>query len=451
VYAEGLRVYAEDLRLYAKGLRVYAEGLRVCAEDLHVYAGRRLAAHRSGRARDEGVNGVSTICVSSWDNPQPLEVLLISSADADGTDPVATAPRTELILAKCGNKTMRPKNRVTLYILILLTLVCCAPISAQNASVSVAKRASRIPKSCEGLVAASIEGPIDIPALVKEAYCKGDGDMLTEYTYVMTSEGRSIDKNGQTKQVSTTYEVFIPTLKSGTHGKGIMVVTSRNGVPVRDDELEKAQLEAGKRLEKAEEKNASETAAAPETAPEVKGMLPVGMYTHTSSNKHSSLGKSASAGLAIHTFLKTCELTLARREQHEGRETLIFNFTPRPGAQFADNEKYIAQLTGEIWIDAQDRIVLRLVGRPTLSARNPSPAPPVPTPGPTATEGPPAVYVEMMRLPEGIWLPRIIRINGADYQNLFDGITWETTSTFSNFKRFSTEIKDVKINSDSKP
>ena len=344
---------------------------------------------------------------------------------------------------------MRPGNQVTLYALILLTSLCCEPISAQQASVSVAKRADRIPKSCEAVVPASIKDPIDIPALVKEAYCKGSGDMLAEYTYLMTSVGREKDKKGKTRQASATYEVFIPTLKSGTRGKGIMVVTSRNGVPVSASELEKARLEAGKRLEKAEEKNAKEKPAAAESAPDVKGMLPLGMYTRSTQN-HSRFRKSGSAALAIHTFLDTCDLTLARREQHYGRETLIFNFTPRPGAQFADNEKYIAQLAGEIWIDAQDRIVSRLVGRPTLSASNTSQALPV-TPVPGPGEAPPAVYVEMMRLPEGIWLPRIIRINGADYDNLIDGITAESSATFSNYVRFSTEIEDVKINSDGKP
>jgi hypothetical protein len=51
----------------------------------------------------------------------------------------------------------------------------------------------------------------------------------------------------------------------------------------------------------------------------------------------------------------------------------------------------------------------------------------------------------MMHLPEGVWLPHVIRINGADYQTLFDGITTDTISTFSNYIRFSTEIKDVKV------
>jgi len=345
---------------------------------------------------------------------------------------------------------MRSNNRISLYLLVLLTLLCCESISAQKASVTLARR-SRIPKPCVDLVPASIEDPIDIPALLKEADCKGAGDMLADYTYVMTSVGRSIDKKGQTRSESITYEVFIPFLKSGTQGKGVMVVTHRNGVPVSVAELEKARLDAGERLEKAEEKNAKEKPAAPETAPDVKGMLPVGMYASTTTNHSSTFGRSSSARLGIDTFLKTCELTFVRREQHEGRETLILNFTPRADAQFADKEKYIAQLTGEIWIDAKDRIVTRLVGRPALSASTSKPAQAISTPIPTLADTPPAVYVEMMRLPEGIWLPRTVRMNGADYQTLFDGIVWDSTWTFSDFRRFATEIKDVQINREVKP
>jgi hypothetical protein len=335
---------------------------------------------------------------------------------------------------------MRLKSLNILSRAMFLVLLPALPAIAQNAQVTVGKQASRIPKPCQLVVPASIEGTVDVPALVKEAYCKGAGDMLTEYSYTMVSASRSIDKKGQTKNESTTYEVFIPTLKSGTRGKGILVVTARNGVPVSAAELEKARTKAGQQLEKAEAKNARETSEAANGDAETKGMLPLGMYTHTTNN-HSSFGRKASAALAIHTFLKTCNLTLLRREPRDGREILVFTFVPRADATFNDNEKYIAQLTGEIWIDAQDRIVTRLAGWPSLDAS-------AATSGnqpPPAGERPPAVYVEMMRLPEGVWLPHLIRINGADYQQLFDGITNDSTSTFSNYIRFSTEIKDVKV------
>lgn len=128
-------------------------------------------------------------------------------------------------------------------VLVLMAFLSL-PVAAQNASVSIGKRASRIPKACVSVVPASIDGTVDIPALVKEAYCKGAGDMMNEYSYVLNSAGRSKDKKGNEKQESTIYEVFIPTLKSGTHAKG---------------------------------------------------------------TNHSSLTSKGSAALAIHTFLKTCE------------------------------------------------------------------------------------------------------------------------------------------------
>jgi len=61
------------------------------------------------------------------------------------------------------------------------------------------------------------------------------------------------------------------------------------------------------------------------------------------------------------------------------------------------------------------------------------------------------VYAEMMRLPEGIWLPRVVRINAADYPKLFDGINAESVAIFSNYIRFSTNIKDVKVNTPGNP
>jgi len=341
---------------------------------------------------------------------------------------------------------MRINFTKSLCSLSLLICLPALPAFAQNASVTVGKHVGRIPKVCEAVVPASIEGTVDIPGLVKEAYCKGAGDMITDYSYVMNSLGRSVDKKGKTKEWSTTYEVFIPTLKGGTRGRGILVVTARDGVPVSAAELERSRTEAGERLEKAEEKNARERPSLPATKTSVKGMLPLGMYTHTTNNRLTLL-KKGSAALAIHTFLRTCELTLARRENHDGREILVFNFKPRPDAQFNDNEKYIAQLTGEIWIEAQDRIVTRLTGWPSRVAGNPGSTTPPSAPG----ERPPAVYVEMMRLPEGIWLPRLVRINGADYPKLFDGITTESISSFSNYIRFSTEIKELKVDPPSKP
>jgi hypothetical protein len=328
--------------------------------------------------------------------------------------------------------------------LILLTSLSLSPIVAgQNIRVDITKRATKIPEACRSIVPASIHGPIDIPALIKEAICKGAGDMLSEYTYVMNVQSRKKGKHGQVKEETTTYEVFIPTLKSGMLATGILLVTSRNGIPVPPAELEKERLKTGERLEKEEDKIARANSPAPPTNSEsVNGMLPLGMYTRNTINRAAFGMRIGSASLDISDYLGTCDLTLLRREHPAGRETLVFRFAPRPDAHFDSNERYLAQLTGEIWIDATDRIVTRLVGWPRGSA----------TQSLTASSAePPALYAEMMRLREGIWLPRVIRINGLDYPTLFDHIDFDSIWTYSDFIHFFTEIKDYKVNTPSKP
>jgi hypothetical protein len=311
---------------------------------------------------------------------------------------------------------------------ILLAMILSSPIAAQT-RVEVSKHLTPIPKSCRSLSPAAIDPTVDIQALVKEAICKGSGDMLIDYTYVVDSVKREKDRKGKVvKEERITYEVFIPTLKSGAHTRGVLVVTSRNQVPVPPAELQKERVKAAERIEKEENKIAGETSSAPEVnLTPITGMMPLGQYMRSGINRVSFGGGRGGVSLAITTFIRDSELSLTRRETIDGRETLIFSFTPRPDAKFAENEKYVAQLRGEIWIDVQDRIATRLIGRP-LS---------------TPAEEPPAVYVEMMRLPQhGVWFPHVTRINGGDYPKLFDGIVTDVISTYSNYIRFSIEVNN---------
>jgi hypothetical protein len=324
---------------------------------------------------------------------------------------------------------------------ILFVIVLASSIAAQNVRVNIGKRATAIPKVCESVVPASIENQVDIPALVKEAFCKGAGDMLADYTYVMQSARREKDKKGRIKEEITIYEVYIPTLKSGLNTRGVLLVTSQNGVPVPPEELEKERIRTGERLEKEEGKIARQSAPPPkENSTAVSGMLPLGMYGRLGINRGMLGIRRGGAALSIHTVLQTCELTLLRREGKEGREKFVFTFSPRPNAEFPDDEKYLALLSGEIWIDVQDRIVTRLIGWPAnLKERAGS--------GPDSPAGaqPPAIYVEMIRLPEGVWLPSVTRLNGLDYPKLFDGVNYETIFINSQYQRFKSEIKDVQV------
>jgi hypothetical protein len=308
---------------------------------------------------------------------------------------------------------------------IVLSALIASTVAPQNLRVNVGKRSETIPKACESIVPASLE---DVSALVLEVNCRGAGDMMAEYTYTSTVTSKSKDKKGLIKQESTTYEVYIPTLKEGMTAKGILLETAHNGVPVPEKDLEKERLKAGERLEKEDKKIAEKSSSEAKTETStIKGMMPIGMYTSMGSNR-SVLGvRRGGATLRIQTFLEACDLKFLRRAQSEGREVLVFGFTPRPNIPFDANEKYVAQLSGETWIDVADHIVSRLTGWPANAAQQP--------------DKPPAIHTEMLRLPTGVWLPGVSRINGLDYPNLFDNIVADTNISYSEYKRFVTDVK----------
>ena len=374
------------------------------------------------------------------------------------------------------------------------------PVVAQNPIVRLQKRAT-IPKVCESVVPASIDHQVDVEALVKEAKCKGAGDMLSEYTFVMHETRRGKDKKKPSKEEVTTYEVYVPTLKAGISAKGVMLVSSRNGVPVPPDELARERRRAGERLEREESNIARQHSPSETTSGLATGMRPIGVYLEMRINGNVFI---------LQDLLDLCELKLTKRQQIEGRETLVFGFAARPSEHFNDDEKYFAPLSGTIWIDAHDRIVTRLVAWPSRvtdaivnkadpivskaaapsstkrhaiyvdridikPARSPGEQPtavyvdridtnpPIEKPpavyvnqigskaAPTPSEKPPAVYVEMMRLPEGIWLPKVARLNGADYPKLFNSLNYDAIYTIGKYKRFSTEIQDVQLDAPKTP
>ena len=307
---------------------------------------------------------------------------------------------------------------------ILVTVVSFFSVTAQSVQVKGVKERSAIPQACESIVPANLEDKVDVKALVKESNCKGSGDMFSDYTYVLESVQHEPANKGKTKDEIIIYEVFMPTLPNGARGRGVMLVTSRDGVPVPPQELEKNRLQAGERLEKEEKRVASVPTSQFQTAANRIGMLPLGSYGRFKFGGDKAV-------VDVHTFLTNCELSLIRREQNEGREMLVLTFTPQPAAQFKDNEKYIAQLKGEIWIDVKDRIVTRLVGWRQTSTQSNQKAP--------------AVYYEMIRMPTGIWLPLVTRVNGIDYPGLFDRNVFNSSLSFREYKRFSTEIKDQRL------
>lgn len=320
----------------------------------------------------------------------------------------------------------------------MLMLIPFNGATAQSVHVAVGKLPA-IPKACEGLVSAEVEGQLDIPGLTREANCKGSGDMLIEYTYVMEYSSHSKDKKGREESETRVFEVYIPTLKDGAKTRGVLIMTSRNGVPVPPAKMEKVRREAGEQLEKEEIRVAKQKNVEPSlTTNSIVGMKPLGMYPRMTM-QGSVLGfNRRGVTLDVHTVLLQSSLTYLGREDVEGRENLVFGFVPDSNARLDAFEGYVARIRGKLWIDAKDRIVTRLAGWPTASLESAK--------GQKDFKSlKPAVYLEMWRLPDGNWLPRETRVMASEYPQLFDGIISDAIVRYSDYQRFKAESKDAKI------
>jgi hypothetical protein len=328
---------------------------------------------------------------------------------------------------------MRITKSLHASILLSLIAIPVSVTSAQSVHVAVGKLPS-IPKACEGLISADIQGQIDIPALTREANCKGSGDMLIEYTYVMEYTSHSKDKQGNEQSETRVFEVYIPTLKDGAKTRGVLIMTSRNGVPVPPAKMEKVRREAGEQLEKEENRVARQKNVEPAQQP-IVGLKPLGMYPRLTM-AGSTLGfNRRGVTLDVHTILEQTTLAYLGREDVDGRENLVFSFVPVANLRLDTFEGYVARIRGKIWLDVNDRIVTRLSAWPVAANSSMT----------KSKESAPAIYLAMLRLPDGNWLPRESRVMASEYPQLFDGVISDAIVKYTDYQRFKTESKDAKI------
>src|SRR5919205_3096977 len=125
---------------------------------------------------------------------------------------------------------LKHAGRATLLALTAFIPVCS--VIAQSVRVQAEKLATAIPKVCESTAPARIEGEVDVAALIKEADCKGSGDAMADYTYVLEYAKRERRSGVEVKEEVRVFEVYTPTLPGGARGRGVLLLTSRNGVPV---------------------------------------------------------------------------------------------------------------------------------------------------------------------------------------------------------------------------
>jgi len=268
----------------------------------------------------------------------------------------------------------------------------------------------------------------DIPTLISA--CDRNGaemhQRLTEYTYLQKRTTREAGRRGKLTEQVDVYEAYPVAVRSG-HNHVVSLI-SVNGVPVSPSQLELERRRAAEEMESIERagRGADEKAGGRE---EQRRYI------------SAAIGLTADGEgimFGVSQFLRQCEFSSPRRERFAGRDVYVLSFRPRPGVQFTREEKYISKLVGSVWIDAADQVVWQLLAwQPDERERGDG--------SPDAPRAAAIVSYEQTRLPEGIWVPRQIRVNAIGRAAVFNGVSKDMTFEFSDYKRFRTEVKEVKL------
>lgn len=280
---------------------------------------------------------------------------------------------------------------------------------------------------------------LDIPLLIRDCDRLGTAMhlRLPEYTYLQTRLSRELDQRGKLVEHVSSYEAY-PIIVLGHH-RHVISLVSEDGAPISPKRLKKERQQASKEMETAVRESVLQNSS---------GQNSSGLDSseHVSGAPTASAEKYVSAGIGVSQagdgvwigvsqFLQQCRFSAPRYVRLADRDVIALNIHSCATNMSSPRERYLARMAGVVWIDAADKVVARLEAWPRRAGTEDE------TPY-TLPDAETLVY-EQMRLPNGLWVPKRIRLNALGKAALFNGTDKDMTFEFSQYQRFSTEVKDL--------
>jgi hypothetical protein len=265
---------------------------------------------------------------------------------------------------------------------------------------------------------------LDVAALLREVG-KNQEEIekrVTEYAFTKKETDREINNKGELKKETIkVYEVF-----PLAHREPIEKLIGENGIPLTGDRAAKEEKRFQEELLKAERDQDKDQREAARRRTERE-------------KKNRAAGREGNDDPEISQFLQTCEFVSPRHERFSNRDVIVFDFRPRPGFRPGTREEsLIAKLIGTVWIDPVDEQVIRLEARLAEGFKMAG--------GILLSLKPGAALVmEQTRIAEGLWLPQFAQINLSLKVLLFGGGDFNKTIEWSDYKHFSGDVKDYKL------
>ena len=264
---------------------------------------------------------------------------------------------------------------------------------------------------------------LDVAALLREVAQNQDAteNRVAEFSFKQTETDREINSKGELKkQTVKVYEVYpLP------NREPVEKLISENGVPLSAERAAKEEKRVQEEFLKAEREKEKDAQAAERRRAERE--------------KKNKKDEEEDGNPAISLFLRACDFVSPRREVFAGRESIVFDFRPRAGFKPKTREEsLIAKLVGVVWIDPVDKQVMRLEARLAEGFKMAG--------GLLVSLKPGAgLVMEQTRMEQGVWLPRFAQINLSVKVLLFAGGDYNKTIEWSDYKHFSGDVKDYKI------
>ena len=259
----------------------------------------------------------------------------------------------------------------------------------------------------------------DIPALLREVQANEEKveEILDDYSYTQKTTQRELDKSGILKEKeSETVQL------SFYKGYRIRRTIEKNDKPLSEKDQQNEDKEVEKRVGEIEKKIKKEEERAA---------------------KQSSQGTpdENSRRISISEVLRASNLVNPRRERLKGRDVIVFDFEPNTAFDYKNAKsvlKFFGKTAGVIWVDANKKQVIRVeavladsfkVGGGLLFK---------------IKEG--ASFEQQNELVnDEIWLPSLTNINLSAKALIFKGFNFNVLVKASNYRKFSTEVKDAKV------
>jgi hypothetical protein len=239
--------------------------------------------------------------------------------------------------------------------------------------------------------------------------------ILDTYSFVQKSTKRGLGKDGILREVeSETLQL------SFYKGYRISRVIEKNGKPLNEKDQRDADKDAERRVDEIERTIAKQA---------------------KSDNTNADRTGPDGPRVSVAELLRASNLINPRRERFRGRDVIVFDFEPNPSFDYKNAKsilKFFGKTAGVMWIDEKDKQVARLeafladsynIGGGMLAKLRK---------GASFT-------LEQERVNDEIWLPSVADINLSVRVLLVKGIDVNQIVRSYDYRKFTTEVKDAKV------